>query len=265
MAKKTTRPDNNGTNNDVCLANAGSIEPETAALQPGATPTQGRGGTEVTPNRAGDAAAVPLVIEPEPAEQIHVGAGGRLLVPREELDADLDDGTEIDLVGGLPKKIRRPDRREWFALKRDSELSTRMLLHKPKADGIEVEHYYVAPALRGPIRDELKDVRVFLFYSFKTKGYGLWVVNVTLENSWYESLHQFFQQPATFFAQNAVRVISDKGNSRYRIKYKPLPADVAWPEKTTSELLGEALGPERFITSAAHPVYRDLIEGVELS
>ena len=44
-----------------------------------------------------------------------------------------------------------------------------------------------------------------------------------------------------FEARNAIRVSSDKPNSRYRVRYKPLPFDVAWPEKETGELLGEAL------------------------
>jgi hypothetical protein len=62
-------------------------------------------------------------------------------------------------------------------------LSTRLLLHKPTADGIEVEHYFVDKPLRGPIRDELKDVRVFVYHSLRSKTFGLWVVNVTLDNS----------------------------------------------------------------------------------
>jgi hypothetical protein len=210
------------------------------------------------------AASLPA-IEPETPEQIHVGAGGKLVVPHEDLLADLDDGDEIDLVSAQTKKVRKPHRREWIALRPESELTTRLLIHKPKADGIEVEHYYVDRALRVPIREELKAVRVFVYYSFTTKTCGLWVVNVTPENSWYESLAQLFRQPPEFFSKNAIRVLSDKPNSRYRVKYKPLPGGADWPGKATTDLLGEALGPERFITSAEHPLYRDLIDGVELS
>lgn len=209
-------------------------------------------------------AAIPL-IRPDPPESIRVGAGGKLLVPRENLDDGLDEGTEIDLLSSQPKKIRRPDRREWIAVSPDSELTTRLLLHKPKADGVEVEHYYVHEDLRGPILDELKLARVFVFYSFKTRTHSLWIVNVTLENSWYESMQLLFKQPQDFFAKNAIRVSSDKANSRYRVRWKPLPCEVTWPLKETGELLGEALGADRFITSADHPVYRDLIEGKELS
>jgi len=187
-----------------------------------------------------------------------------LCVPRETLDDGLDDGTEIDLLSGQPIKIRRLHRREWIALSPASELTTRLLLHKPKVDGIEIEHYYVDMTLRAPILDELKQVRVFVFYSFTTRAHGLWIVNVTLVNSWYESLRQLFRQPQDFFAQNAIRVISDKPNSRYRVRRKPLPSEVTWPQQETGELLAEALGADRFIRTADHPIYRDLIEGAEL-
>jgi hypothetical protein len=224
------------------------------------------GATPAPPGAAAGAGTGPALpaIEHEPPDAIHVGAGGKLVVPREDHLADLDDGTEIDLLHAQTQKVRRPDRREWVALNPASELPTRLLLHKPTADGIEVEHYHVAKGLRGPIRDELKEVRVFLYYSLKTKTFGLWVINVTVDNSWYESLAQLFRQPAEFFAQHAIRVISDKANARYRVKYKPLTTEITWPDKQTGVLLAEAFGPERFITSADHSVYRDLVDGTEL-
>jgi hypothetical protein len=207
-------------------------------------------------------------IEPEPQEPpdpIHVGAAGKLIVPYEDLLDDFDDGTEMDLVSGQTKKIRRPDRREWIVLNRESEFHARLLNHKPKADGIDVEHYHVDPSLRRPISDELKGVRVFVFYSLRSKSFGLWIVNVTVDNTWYDSLAQLFKRPAEFFARTAIRVISDKPTSRYRIKLKPLTTEVTWPATATNELLGEALGRERFITSADHPLYRDLVDGTELT
>jgi hypothetical protein len=204
------------------------------------------------------------VIGPEPEDTIRVAAGGKLVVPREDFDDGLDDGAELDLVGSQPMKVRKPHRRDWIALSRKSELPTRLLVHKPKADDIDVEHYYVDPSLRGPISDELKQVRVFVYYSFRSKIFGLWIINVTPDNSWYECLVQLLQRPEEFFASRAVRVISDKPNSRYRVRHKPLPSDVAWPRKETGELLAEALGPERFIRSKDHPLYRDLVEGEEL-
>jgi hypothetical protein len=199
-----------------------------------------------------------------PLGEIRVGAGGPLVVPREDLGADIDGAGELELAGMMALKVRKPDRREWIALNPASELPTRLLLHKPKADGFEVEYYFVAPKLRGPIRDELKDVRVFVYYSLTTKAHALWIVPVTPGNGWYESLTPLFQQPADFSAQHVIRVVADKGSSRNRVKYKQEPVCVAWPTKTTSELLGDAIGASHFITTPEHPLYRDLIEGTEL-
>jgi hypothetical protein len=210
-----------------------------------------------------DTTALPT-IDAEPDEPIRVGAGGPLVVPREDLDADLDDTVEIDLLGGQPK-IRKPQRREWIALLPQSELTTRLLLDKPEADGIQTDYYYVNKTLRGPIGKELKTVRVFVYFSFRTQSIGLWVVTVTPGNSWYESLNQLFKQPSEFFAKNAILVASDRAKSRYGVKYRPLPSSVTWPKKGTEELLGEALGHEHFITTADHPVYQQLIDGTELS
>jgi hypothetical protein len=204
------------------------------------------------------------VIDRIQVEEICVGAGGPLVVPREDLGADIDGASELDLAGMLAQKIRKPDRREWIALNPASELPTRLLLYKPKPDSIEVEYYYVDPKLRDPIRDELKDVRVFVYYSFATKVHSLWIVTVTPGNSWYESQALLFQQSADFFAQNAIRVVSDKGNSRYRVRVKPTQSCVAWPTKTTEVLLAKAIGPSHFITTPDHPLYRDLVDGTEL-
>src|SRR5262249_21268608 len=49
-----------------------------------------------------------LLIAREAPDEIHVGAGGKLVVPREELDQGVDDDAEMDLVTGLAKKIRKP-------------------------------------------------------------------------------------------------------------------------------------------------------------
>jgi hypothetical protein len=210
------------------------------------------------------AGATPATTDRVEPDAIRVGAGGKLVVPREDFDADLDDGDEIDLTSGLPKKVRKPHRREWIALSPASELPALLLFHKPTAEAIEEEHYFVDKALRGPIRDELKQVRVFVYFSFKARTHGLWVVKVTPDNSWYESLHELFKLPAEFFDQYAIRVFSDKAAARYRIMRKPMPHPVTWPSAGTDVLLGEALGQSRFINTPDHSLYRELVEGEEL-
>jgi hypothetical protein len=212
------------------------------------------------PNK--DSPALPW-IQAEPDETIRVGAGGPLVVPREDLDADIDDSAEIDLLGGQ-LKIRRPNRWEWIVLLPRSELTTRLLLDKPEADGITTDYYYVEQHLRSAICNEMKAVRVFLYYSCRTKNFGLWVVKITPGNSWYESLDQLFEQPEDFFTNNAIRVASDKTMSRYRVRSRPHKSVVDWPKQSTGTLLGEALGADHWIRSAEHPLYRGLIDGTEV-
>jgi hypothetical protein len=203
--------------------------------------------------------AGPLRTDPEPADKIVVGAGGKLIVPRENIAEGIEPEAEVDLVEEQ-KTIRKPKRREWVAINHAAELTTRLLIHEKKR--MEVEYFYVEPQLRGPIREELKDVRVFPFYSFKTDSYGLWIVKVTLGNSWYESLQALLSKPHAFFQQHAVRIFSDE--PKYRVKRKAIPFTVTWLPQSTAELLGQALGNDHFITSPNHPVYVELVEGEEL-
>jgi hypothetical protein len=88
-------------------------------------------------------------------------------------------------------------------------------------------------------------------------------VKVTQENSWYESLAQLFAHPPEFFASHAIRVFSKKAEPRYGTKKKELTIEIAWPTKTTGELLAEALGTDHIIDSADHPIYVELLEGME--
>ena len=201
---------------------------------------------------------------PHVDDAIRPGAIQKLVVPRENIGAEIVESQELDLGNLGTMKIRKPERREWFVLKHDSELPTRLLIHKPKPESMDEEYYYVRPSLRRAIREELKDVRVFVYYAVKTKTHALGIVKVTLDNSWYESLSPLFTLKTEFFEDNEIRVISDKPTSRYRILSRPETSNVTWPQKPTDRLLGEALGEDHFINDAEHPLYRDLIEGDEL-
>ncbi len=198
------------------------------------------------------------------AEKIDVGAGGTLVVPREDIGADIEPGSEMDTTEMMAPKIRKPQRREWVVLNRRAELTTRLLLHKPRLQGLDTQHFFVEQKLRVRIADELKPVRVFPYYSLTTKTKALWVVPVTEANEWYESLAVLLRQPPQFFDANAIRVLSDKDLGKYRIRHKPFDGEVTWSPKATDELLGEALGPEGFIRTVDHPIYTDLIAGSEL-
>src|SRR5262249_1178855 len=123
--------------------------------------------------------------------------------------------------GSAPGKIRRPGRREFVVLDPQRVLPTKLLLHKPKGpDSLDTDYYFVAKPLRARIGDELKPVRVSLFWSVQTRTHALWIVNVTPDNKWYDSLQdKLFRQPAEFFRQYEVRVFSDRDRGCYRVKH----------------------------------------------
>ena len=78
--------------------NGSPIKPDSTPREPGEEPGD---------NKIG--ASLPRV-EGEPDEEIRVGAGGKLVIPREDFDAELDDSEELDLAGMTVPKIRKPGR-----------------------------------------------------------------------------------------------------------------------------------------------------------
>jgi hypothetical protein len=91
--------------------------------------------TEKVPSEASGeepATAADVLPRIEPSEAIRVADGGKLVVPREDLLADLDDGAEMDLLSAQAKKIRRPDRREWVVINPASQFPLRCRGHSIK-------------------------------------------------------------------------------------------------------------------------------------
>jgi hypothetical protein len=131
---------------------------------------------------------------------------------------------------------------------------------------MDEEYYWITPELRKGIKSELKAVRVFPFFSTLARCHVLWLVKVTLDNPWYTSLQdRLFRQSPEFFDRNEVRVFGDKEAGRYRVMKRPRTVpSVTWPDRSTGELLAEALGPSRIITSPDHPLYIDLVSGEEV-
>jgi hypothetical protein len=196
-------------------------------------------------------------------DQIRPGAGGIITdIPQESIYDDADLGDEVDLAKNARKKLRKPGRREWIVLNRASEYQTRLLVHSPRKDDIEKEHYWVHPNLRVPeIRDELKGHRIFLYYSTRAKAFRLWPVPVTEGNSWYESLVALLGLDESWFHTHEIKIIPDQTEGEYRVRKRTITQPVTWPDKPVSEILAETLGLEHIITVADHPVYRDIISG----
>ena len=137
--------------------------------------------------------------------------------------------------------MRRPGRREWFALDPARALPTRLLIRNAGPNGLELEHYYVSPEIRGPIREELRDVQVYPFWSYAAQSLavsGLSPSPRTTPGTNRSSRCSSGRCRSTTSAQ--FRVISDRANGRYRVKHKDAPATALWPSQSTDVLLGEA-------------------------
>jgi hypothetical protein len=204
------------------------------------------------------------MIENENTE-IKVGAGGKLVVPHEDFSSEFDVESELNVASSMVK-LRKPGRNEWAFYYLNKEISVKLLIHKKNPDGMDSEIYYVEHGLRSGLADELKTVRIIPYYSFSSKTIGLWPLNVNVGLSWYDSAAVLLRQSREFIEANVIRIVSDKANSRYQIRYKSIPTETTIPEleRETGELLGEALGEERFIRSVDHPLYRELTEGSSL-
>ena len=196
--------------------------------------------------------------------RIRVGAGGPLVVPHESLG--LDSSSDLDFAAYQLAPIRRPGKLEWFALKPDRCLETRLLPMVSGPSGMDKEWYYVDPAIRGPIREEIRDCLVYPYFSELHHSLFLWIVTINEGNSWYESLRPALEQPAEFYDSHLIRIISNRLAGKYRRKQKPanVAAMYGWPDRPTAELLGEALGADNFISTPDHPVFRELVAGQDL-
>ena len=93
-----------------------------------------------------------------------------------------------------PRTSRRPsgDRAvlNGSRLKPDRCLETRLLPLVTGPGGFDKEWFFVAPEIRGPIREEIRDCLVYPFYSELHRGLFLWIVAIHEGNAWFESLRR---------------------------------------------------------------------------
>ena len=186
-----------------------------------------------------------------------------LVIPRASIADNADVGSDMDqeLNDLREKKLRKPHRRDWIVLNVESEYPVRVLIHKPQNDSLDTHYYYVAPELQGAIRDEMKLVRLFLYWSTMVKQFALWPINVTEGNSWYESIAPLFKKyDQTFFDGHEIKIIPSKEISRYKVKKCPIKEAVEWPSRSMEEIVSEAFG-NMLITQPSHEVYADLVAG----
>jgi hypothetical protein len=210
---------------------------------------------------------VPHIHEDDADEEdrIRPGAGGPARVPEDDDDDDDDDDDE-EVEGSGATKIGKPGKHDRVLFNPINWLPTKLIVDKPEKDSMDEVLYYVTKALRKKVRSELKKVIVLPFYSTRLKIFRLWVVKVTTDNSWYQSVQdKLLRQDAAFFEKNEFRIWADKKARGYRVKCRPKRSpDPVWPTLPTLQLLAEALGADHIIDSVNHEFYAELVSGDEV-
>jgi hypothetical protein len=212
-----------------------------------------------------DALANPGVVEiPErkidPAAVHVTEIGARVLE-----DAD-DGGTPVGMDPALiVVPLGRPTEFSWVRLYPARMLSTPLLPYKA-SPGDPPNYHFIQPELEAPLRQYLRQVNVHLVWDASGPGECfLWLVPQSTYSPYYITLQRALALGPEFVATH----LFNFGKANLRAKSCPLkqrephPNDpiVLLPSRPLSQLLPEALGPDRWITSTSHPVYVALTAG----
>ncbi|QEL13884.1 hypothetical protein [Limnoglobus roseus] len=202
------------------------------------------------------------LIEPD---DIKVGAVGSLAVPVEDVGGEFNDGEDLDTAEGIPT-VRRPGRHEWFTLFLDRELRCRLLAVKKAGRTFENDYYHVATELRRTIPGEVKPFVVVPYYSWDLKRVDLFVTPAYEPgvSGWGDSMLVLLRKGTEWHAKHQVKIMSNKDAAKYDIRFDDIPGTPVFPAELTGVLLGTAIGPDRFITTAENPVLRTLQKGAVL-
>jgi hypothetical protein len=208
--------------------------------------------------------AVPELIRP-----IHPGTGGNVGVTAEEVN-DFDNegyGDEHEPPGKI--KLQKPAPREFNVIDPARVIPVRFLIHKPGGkDSVKEEYFFVTQDIRKDILDELKAVRVYLYYSVDAREFRIWPVKVTPGNSYYDSLQAklFNQKPEAILGFEWL-IRANTAQSTYHVRRRQPVADrksIVWPETPLTDLVTEAIGHDHIISSKEHPLYLALLQGEEV-
>lgn len=196
-------------------------------------------------------------------EEVQVGSVGTLVVPHEDVGDDYDHGEDLDLQGGQIVTIQRPERHDWVTFFRTHEQRSTLLVQKKAGREFEVEYFSVDPSLRTAVAAELRLFRIVPYYSWFKRRFFLYVTPISEpgRSTWSDSLAVLFDRSPEWHAEQKINLTSDVANGVYRARSIPLTSKPPELKRPTPALLGEALGVNRIIKSAEHPVYQSLLEG----
>jgi hypothetical protein len=153
--------------------------------------------------------------------------------------------------------VRRPRREEFIRCHPDPAMSLAVTIYVDRNEQDDV--YFVAPAMRGGLAEDLR--AVLLQLAISRKG-TLFIWPLTLpsdENPLGRSWHESARKAAEIAKSHWVRIAADKSLGGYRVRQAEgtLP-DPDWPtDKSFGDLLAIAFS-DRIIMTEDHPVVRRL-------
>jgi hypothetical protein len=194
-----------------------------------------------------------------------VAAAGAALPPIvEEPDGGpLGEGDDYD---GEAVILGKPEKHDYVTFNVAKLVTVRLLARKPKV-GYQPEYYYVPPPLRKDIAGDLLSFWVVPYFNHTSRAHGLYVArsvkdSADLKNNRYgRRLAKLFGESPSWHAGRMVRIWADTDNGTYKMKVRTLTEPVRFPDRTTANMLEEALGPTRYITDTSHPVYQEVLAG----
>ncbi len=178
--------------------------------------------------------------------------GPAIDIPTED-DGVLEPGGTPLPVGPGAYTISRPEPEDQILLNTPAAIGVTLL--PVSREGIFEKDYFYIP-LGHPLRERvrgLKKYKIVPYYSVLRRAYRLWVCRPYGDHGWATSLTTLLGQPAEWYEQHQVQVVSEKESGKYSITFLPTKVKPVWGERTTNELLADALGPNRVVTSADHP------------
>jgi hypothetical protein len=152
--------------------------------------------------------------------------------------------------------VRRPRRDEFIRCHPDPAMSLAVTIYVDRDEQDDV--YFVAPAMRGLLAEDLKPVLLQLTINRKGVVF-IWPLTLPSEdNPLGRSWHESARKAAEIAKEDWIRMSADKSLGGYRVRQaEGRLSEPDWPKKTFNELLAIAFA-DRIIMSEDHPVVRRL-------
>src|SRR6516165_3790486 len=151
-----------------------------------------------------------------------------------------DDTSEIGTREVLTRvPVRRPRRDEFFRCHPDPAMSLAVTIYVDRDEQVDV--YFVAPAMRGLLAEDLKPVLLQLTINRKGVVF-IWPLTLPSEdNPLGRSWHESARKAAEIAKEDWIRMSADKSLGGYRVRQaEGRLSEPDWPKKTFNELLAIA-------------------------